>query len=140
MILLLGDKFFHRPGDGQGIFFLGLVYADQHGGFAVNGCLNGIFGKSIPDLGDAVQGDNFAFGTGQHDDIGQFSSRVFTSHGADTDFFALAANGTPGQIKIAATHRRGDRLKSQAILTQPFFGDLDADFVLTGSENTDLRD
>ena len=137
---LLGDVPAHGVGNDQGVFLAGPEQGNQHAGGAVEPPDARRIDESVADPRHLVQRDHGAVRTRQQRQQGELQPGVALPGGAHHDVLRRRLDAASRQVEAAALHHLADFVERQAVAPQARLGDLDADFVVAGADQTHLRD
>ena len=140
LLLLLRDIVFDLGGDFERILITGLKHHDKNRRNAVDQSGNRILNKVIFYVGNAVKGDQAALGIGQHNNVRQLFTGILPTDGAYPDLLPGGADGAAMEIKTGIANSTGHLGKTEAVLPQPFLGDLNGYLIGAAAENLDLGD
>ena len=72
--------------------------------------------------------------------MGQFFTGILPTDGAHPDLLTNGTNGAAMEVETGIADSAGHLGKTEAILSQPFLGNLNGYFILAAAENLDLGD
>ena len=127
-------------GNFKRVLITGLKHHDKYRRHPVNAGGNRILNKVILYVGNAVKGDQAALAISQDNDMGQFFTGILPTDGAHPDLLTGGADGAAMEIEAGVANSAGHLGETEAVLSQPFLGDLDGYLIVTAAENLDLGD